>query len=189
MPLVLSNYSSVFTARIFTDITEHSYSPCTVNTLFREHIQGMVMDKGESNEQAHKRTQEIYKRLTAVGAKRWESTAVQETRDLHDPFRTVISSMLSARTREEDTRRATHNLFAPAQTPQEMLALPDEQIEKAIRMTTYWENKVRYVRGLCAQLVQEHHGEVPRTLDALTALPGVGWKTATLTQWIAFGIA
>lgn len=147
------------------------------------------MPYDETQEEARSRTAEIFRRLNEAAEGKWETTAVQETRQLRDPFRTVVSSMLSARTREEDTRRATINLFALAQTPAEMLQLSEEQIVTAIRMTTYWENKARYLRGLCENLVQEHDGSVPRDLDALMALPGVGWKTATLTQWIAFGIA
>jgi len=147
------------------------------------------MSDAESNSEAQQRTAEIFRRLNEAADGRWETTAVQETRQLRDPFRTVVSSMLSARTREEDTRRATNNLFTMAQTPAEMLNLSDEQLREAIRMTTYWENKVRYLRGLCEQLVRDHDGEVPRDLESLMALPGVGWKTATLTQWIAFGIA
>ncbi len=147
------------------------------------------MPHTETPEEARRRTAEIFRRLNEAASGQWETTAVQETRDLRDPFRTVISSMLSARTREEDTRRATQNLFALAQTPAQMLRLREEQIASAIRMTTYWENKTRYVRGICRQLVEEHDGEVPRSLDELMALPGVGWKTATLTQWIAFGLA
>ena len=138
----------------------------------------------------HERCTVIFNRLRDVAqAENWERTAVQETADLNAPFRTLIASMLSARTREEATRAATHNLFELADTPQAMLSLSDDQLMNAIRMVTYPESKVPYIRGICQKLVDEHAGKVPQNLDDLTDLPGVGWKTGVLTQWIAFGIA
>ena len=138
----------------------------------------------------HERCTIIFNRLRDVAqAENWERTAVQETADLNDPFRTLIASMLSARTREEATRAATNNLFQLADTPQAMLTLSDDQLMNAIRMVTYPETKVPYIRGICEKLVDEHDGQVPQNLHDLTELPGVGWKTGVLTQWIAFGIA
>lgn len=147
-----------------------------------------MFDTFFDNEQ-RARAQTVFERLNATAKGKWERTAVQETRDRRDPFRTLISSMLSARTREEDTRTATNNLFTLAKTPEAMAQLSEQQIHTAIRMVTYPEPKVGYVQQLSQQLVGEHDGEVPRDLASLTALPGVGWKTGVLTQWIAFGIA
>lgn len=140
------------------------------------------------NQEARSLAETVFERLNHVSSE-WETTAVQETRENNDPFRTLIASMMSARTREEDTRQATHNLFTLAQTPDDMLQLTEEQISNAISPVTYHETKVAYIRGLCKILVGQHQGQVPHDLASLTALPGVGWKTATLTQWIAFGIA
>jgi endonuclease-3 len=136
------------------------------------------------------RCQEIYERLSAKAAEdNWERTAVQEAVDFGNPLRVLISAMLSARTREESTRKATNNLFSLASNAEEILKLSDEQIMEAIRMVTYPEPKVLYVRGICQKIISEHSGEVPKTLEALSDLPGVGWKTGVLTQWLAFGIA
>jgi endonuclease III len=141
------------------------------------------------NAEQHQFATTIFERIQANAATGWERTAVEETADLADPFRTLIAAMLSARTREEDTRTATHALFALAATPQTMLQLSDADILQALQPVTYAAAKVPYVRGICEKLVQTYHGAVPRNLHDLTALPGVGWKTAVLTQWIAFGIA
>ena len=132
--------------------------------------------------------EEIFNRLNQI-SDQWERTAVQETRDYNDPFRTLIASMLSARTREEDTRIATNNLFERAKTPAEMVQLSDTEIAVCIQMVTYHESKVNYIRRTCETLVNEHDGNVPQDLESLEALHGIGWKTAVLTQWIAFGIA
>jgi len=142
------------------------------------------------NQELRERSETVFKRLSDFATKHdWDTTAVQKTRKEKDPFRTLIASMLSARTREEDTQRATDKLFSLANTPQKMLDLTTEQIRKAISSVTYHESKVSYVQGMCKILLEEHDGNVPQDLASLTALPGVGWKTATLTQWIAFGIA
>ena len=142
------------------------------------------------NAEQHERTTTIFNRLQVVAEQeQWERTAVQEVADFHEPFRVLMASMLSARTREESTRKATNNLFALANSPQSMMQLSDEQIMEAIKMTTYPETKVPYIRGICERLVEVYGGEVPQTLDDLMTLPGVGWKTAVLTQWLAFGIA
>jgi endonuclease-3 len=136
------------------------------------------------------RCREIYERLEAKAAQdNWERTAVQEAVDSGNPLRVLISAMLSARTREESTRKATNNLFSLANTAEEFLTLSDEQLLQAIRMVTYPETKVLYLRGLCEKIVNEHGGEVPKSLEELSDLDGVGWKTAVLTQWLAFGIA
>jgi endonuclease-3 len=143
-----------------------------------------------SNADEQQRTTEIFNRLQTVAAQEnWERTAVQEVADLAEPFRVLIASMLSARTREESTRKATNNLFALANSPQTMLQLSDAQILEAIKMTTYPETKVPYIRGICERLVEVYGGAVPQTLVDLMTLPGVGWKTGVLTQWLAFGIA
>jgi endonuclease-3 len=136
------------------------------------------------------RCQEIYERLRGTAAsENWEHTAVQEAVATRNPLRVLISAMLSARTREEATREATNNLFNLANTAEDILKLSDEQIMQAIRMVTYPEPKVLYVRGICQKIIREHGGEVPKTLEELSNLPGVGWKTGVLTQWLAFGIA
>jgi endonuclease III len=132
----------------------------------------------------------IYERLEARAKKdEWERTAVQEAVDTGNPLRILISAMLSARTREEATRKATNNLFNLAETAAEILLLDDAQIMQAIRMTTYADAKAPYVRGICEKIIKDHEGKVPQTLESLSDLPGVGWKTAVLTQWLAFGIA
>lgn len=96
--------------------------------------------------------------------------------------------MLSARTKEEETKAAMNALFSLAQTPSDMAALAYEQILEAIQPVTYADKKAHYVMGICEKLVSNEE-EVPRTVDALTKYPGVGWKSAVLTLWIAYRLA
>ncbi len=142
------------------------------------------------NQELRERSEVTFSRLEATAIENnWDTTAVQKTREQGSPFRSLISSMMSARTREEDTDEATRNLFALADNPADMLKLSDEQISKSIATVTYYQTKIGYIRESCKILIEKHKGEVPQDLASLIDLPGIGWKTATLTQWIAFGIA
>lgn len=125
----------------------------------------------------------IYQRLSAE-RHRWYPTSLSHF--VGQPFKALIAGMLSARTREEQTDAATARLFALADNPQDMLTLPEETIRQAIASVSFPEAKARHVIGICRALAA-NNGEVPQNLDALMALPGVGWKVATLTLIIAFG--
>jgi endonuclease-3 len=130
------------------------------------------------------RVEAIYQRISEA-AKNWTPT----TLSYYDgqPFKALIASMLSAQTREEQTFAAMNALFALADNPADMLALTDEQITQAIRPVMYWESKVHYVRDIC-EGVLANGGVVPRTIDELTQLKGVGWKVAVLTLAVGYHI-
>src|SRR5690606_31722885 len=101
-------------------------------------MQMNLFDDDDSPEM--QRARAIYERLYEA-SDQWETTAVQETRESGNPFRTLIASMLSARSREEQTREATEALFSLADNPLEMSQLSQEQIEKAIHPVQYHERK------------------------------------------------
>lgn len=131
------------------------------------------------------RVREIYKRVSEA-AKNWPTTSLDYYHG--QPFKALIAGMLSAQTREEQTLQAAEALFALADNPYDMLKLSDEQILKAVRPVTYFENKARYVREICERLVEVDHGVVPSDLDKLKEYRGVGWKVAVLTRQVAFDI-
>lgn len=131
----------------------------------------------------HTRTREIFRQLEAL-RDNWYPTVLSHYEG--QPFKALVAGMLSTRTREEQTTAACQRLFALADSPAALLRLPDDTIQAAIRGVSYHENKVRYLRGACERIVA-NGGQVPETLDGLTALPGVGWKVATLTLIMAFG--
>lgn len=131
------------------------------------------------------RAREIYQRLNDPAQPR-EKTTVELYAG--QPFRVLLAGMLSARTREEDTLTAMKRLLALADSPQTMKDLPVGNILKAIDCVTYPGNKAQYVRQLCEKLT-EAGGEVPRTVEELVQYPGVGWKVAVLTLWLAYGLA
>ena len=103
-----------------------------------------------------------------------------------DPFQILISALLSARTQDATTLAASTRLFAKANTPEAMARLSVRQIEKLIYPVSFYRNKAVFVRETSKTLVRAFGGRVPATLEALTALPGVGRKTANLVLILAF---
>jgi endonuclease-3 len=98
----------------------------------------------------------------------------------HDPFRVLVSCILSLRTKDETTGPASMRLFALASTPEAMLGLTARRIERAIYPVGFYRTKARVILGVCRDLIEKHGGRVPSDLDALLALKGVGRKTANL---------
>ena len=106
-----------------------------------------------------------------------------------DPFRSVVSCMLSAQSLDRNTAKASSALFARAATPEAVLALSDEEIVAAIRPAGLYNMKCRNLRKMCRALIDDHGGVVPRTREGLMSLPGVGRKCADIVQHFTFGEA
>ena len=105
-----------------------------------------------------------------------------------DPFTLLVAVVLSAQTTDRAVNLVTPSLFARAPTPAALAALPEATIRSLIRTIGLAPTKARYLKGLAAALVRDHAGEVPRSLGALEALPGVGHKSASVLMVQAFGI-
>jgi endonuclease III len=103
-----------------------------------------------------------------------------------EPFKILISTLLSLRTKDEVTAEATERLFALATTPEEMLALTETEIQKAIFPVGFYRKKAETIRHVCRDLIDRFHGEVPDTLEALLTIKGVGRKTANLVVALGF---
>ena len=127
--------------------------------------------------------------MTRLGASLapMEEPAVEKLADEEqsDPFKVLITTLLSAQTRDPVTLEASTRLFARASTPAEMSRLRVTTIEKLIYPVSFYRNKARHVKATCRQLLERHHGRVPNTMEELTELPGVGRKTANLTLIVA----
>ena len=104
-------------------------------------------------------------------------------------FELLAAVLLSAQATDRGVNKATRHLFAIAPTPRKMLALGIPAIENAIRTIGLFRTKAKNLHATCAILVAEHGGLVPRTREALEALPGVGRKTANVVLNNAFGDA
>jgi endonuclease-3 len=106
-----------------------------------------------------------------------------------NPFTLVVAVALSAQATDAGVNKATRQLFRIADTPEKMLALGEEGVREHIRTIGLFRNKAKNVIALSQMLVDEFGGEVPRTRDELTRLPGVGRKTANVVLSMAFGEA
>ena len=104
-------------------------------------------------------------------------------------FELLAAVLLSAQATDRGVNKATRHLFAIAPTPRKMLALGLPAIENAIRTIGLFRTKAKNLHATCGILVAEHGGLVPRTREALEALPGVGRKTANVVLNNAFGDA
>jgi endonuclease-3 len=121
-------------------------------------------------------------------AGQWNPTALTAVaQDSRDPFRILISCLISLRTKDEVTAEASARLFRLARTPRAMLALPAARIARAIYPAGFYRTKAKTIRGLCRSLLERHGGKVPDDLETLLTLKGVGRKTANLVITIGFG--
>lgn len=107
--------------------------------------------------------------------------------DRRGPFRILISTLLSLRTKDEVTAAATERLFALATTPEEMVGLPLEEIRKAIYPAGFYRTKAETIHRVCQELIDRFGSRVPDTLEELLSLKGVGRKTANLVVALGFG--
>jgi endonuclease-3 len=103
------------------------------------------------------------------------------------PFQLLVAVVLSAQATDRSVNEATGKLFRVAGTPQAMLKLGEPGLIEYIRTIGLFRTKARNVIGLCRALMDQHGGQVPRTREALEALPGVGRKTANVVLNVAFG--
>ncbi len=104
------------------------------------------------------------------------------------PFQILIATVLSLRTKDDVTLKASKALFAKAATPQAMLTLGEDDLAQTIFPVGFYKTKAGHIREISQILMDSYQGEVPNNKEALLALPGVGPKTANLVLGLAFGI-
>ena len=125
-------------------------------------------------------------RVLKAQLKKWDlpiTTALAEKKS--DPFKILISTILSSRTKDEVTAAATERLFALASTPEKMLKLSEETIVRAIYPVGFYRRKSRHVREVCRVLIEQFQSKVPDSIEDLLSLKGVGRKTANLVLALA----
>ena len=103
-----------------------------------------------------------------------------------DPFRILISCLLSLRTKDKTTSEASARLFALAHTPAALLKLPQRRIERAIYPVGFYRTKAKAIHAICRRLLEVYEGQVPQSIDELITLAGVGRKTANLVVTVGY---
>lgn len=130
---------------------------------------------------------EAIEKLT-VAVAGWKTPAVTIVSQREgDPFKVLISCILSLRTQDKTTGAASERLFSLADTPFKMASLPPETIEKAIYPVGFFRNKAGQIPEICRTLITSYGGKVPDEIDELLKLKGVGRKTANLVVTLGFG--
>ena len=101
-------------------------------------------------------------------------------------FELLVATILSAQCTDERVNMVTPELFRKYKSPKELAAVPQERLEKDIQSTGFYRNKAKSLKGMAQALLERHNGEIPADMEALTALPGVGRKTANVILGNAF---
>ncbi|MFH0870260.1 MAG: endonuclease III [archaeon] len=130
-------------------------------------------------------TKEIIAVIRALKQKSKESMLGQFSRE--DPYYVLISTVLSARNRDEMTIKAVRKLFSKYKTPKQIAAAPLRKLEPLIKQSGFYRTKARRIKELSQVLLDRYNGKVPDDFDKLVELPGVGRKTAGCVMVYAFG--
>jgi endonuclease-3 len=118
--------------------------------------------------------------------KKWKIPAIENLNKHHDPFKVLISSILSQRTKDKVTEEASRRLFSLADNPQKMSELSSSKIKKAIYPAGFYRKKTRVIKQISNILMEKYNGAVPHKMDELLELPGVGRKTVNLVLSVAY---
>jgi endonuclease-3 len=118
---------------------------------------------------------------------RWDTPIVTLMAETYEsPFRVLISCVLSLRTQDATTAKASHRLFAVADSPQAMMKLTAKRIEKLIFPVGFYRTKAKNILSICQTLIDSYGGQVPDEIDELLKLKGVGRKTANLVVTLGY---
>lgn len=108
--------------------------------------------------------------------------------DYRNPFELLVATVLAAQCTDERVNRVTPSLFVKYPDPRALAEAKQDAVEDVVRPTGFFRNKAKAIRELSAAIVGRHRGKVPATMEALTALPGVGRKTASILLGACFGV-
>jgi endonuclease-3 len=136
----------------------------------------------ESKRARRERADRIY------GLLQEEYPAAECELDFENPFQLAVATILSAQTTDERVNMVTPALFRRYPDADRLAAARQEDVEELIRTTGFFRNKARNIIGFARAVVVDHQGDVPRSMDQLSLLPGVGRKTANVILGNAFGI-
>src|SRR5579885_3665049 len=105
-----------------------------------------------------------------------------------NPLELLVATILSAQCTDKRVNEVTKSLFQKYRKAQDYIEAAPSELEKDIRSTGFYKNKAKSIQGCCKILVEKYGGRVPKTLEELVKLPGVGRKTANVILGNAYGI-
>jgi endonuclease-3 len=108
--------------------------------------------------------------------------------DHRTPLQLIVATILSAQCTDVRVNLVTKSLFKKYKTPEDYANAPAGELEKDIQSTGFFNSKAKSIRAMAASLIKDHGGKVPRTMEELTSLAGVGRKTANVVLGNAFGL-
>jgi endonuclease-3 len=116
-----------------------------------------------------------------------EKTTLNRMRKKPDPFKILISCLLSLRTQDKNTEKASGQLYKIANTPQEIIELKIEELEKLIFSSGHYKKKARVLQSVSNELIQRFNSKVPSKKEELLSIKGIGPKTANIVLAFAYG--
>lgn len=126
-------------------------------------------------------------RILRRAVPKWETPIVTLMAETYQsPFRVLISCILSLRTQDATTAKASHRLFALADSPETMVKLTAKKIEKLIYPVGFYRTKAKDILEICRTLIDRYAGQVPDSIDELLKFRGVGRKTANLVVTLGY---
>jgi endonuclease-3 len=132
------------------------------------------------------RVEKLIRAIAKSGAAGPLPSVSKIARQKRDPFRVLISTIISLRTKDEVTEAASQRLFELADTPEGVSNLHLRRIQRAIYPAGFYKTKAKTIRDIARRLVAEYGGRVPDSVDALLGFRGVGRKTATLVVSLGY---
>jgi endonuclease-3 len=136
-------------------------------------------------EDAEVKKKEAALQILAILQKEYPDARV--TLDFNNPWQLLIATIMAAQCTDERVNLVTRDLFKKYRRVGDFAAADLSTLEKEIRSTGFFHNKAKSIIGCCQRLVKQFNGEVPRTLEELTSLPGVGRKTANIILGNVYG--
>ncbi|MEZ0323720.1 MAG: endonuclease III [Hydrogenothermaceae bacterium] len=118
---------------------------------------------------------------------KWNAPVIQfMAQNGDDPFKILVSTILSLRTKDEVTAKASERLFSVVKSPEDLINLSEKEIENLIYPVGFYRNKAKVLKEVTRELIEKYNGKVPDSLEDLLKLKGVGRKTANLVLSLAY---
>ncbi|MFW5847174.1 MAG: endonuclease III domain-containing protein [Nanoarchaeota archaeon] len=136
-----------------------------------------------------KKHQENIPKIMSILEKHYQfnkRTTLNKMRSKPNPFKILISCLLSLRARDETTEKISRELFKIADTPQKLEKIPLKKLEKIIYSTGHYHKKARILKSVSKELIKKYNGKVPKTKQELISIKGIGPKTANIVLSFAF---